>query len=371
MKLNDNRLLALVRSGLWKTDLPIDLFNQMTETDWKIIFKQSSIQGVMGIAYDGMLPWVSTLNISRNLFLTWSANVEAMEKRYYQQCKALEDITEYYHRFSINTLVLKGIGLSTYYPNPSHREGGDIDIYLFNDFEKGNKKIAELGINVLRGGSINPKHTIFYYHNIPIENHQWFLSHDFVFKKNKHIESVITEKIDISQCKELFIRNQKIYVPSTMCNAFYLLGHMSSHIITSGLTLRHLCDWAVFLNKEYAHIDFKLLESYFLKSDFLTSIQIITSLTFEKIGLHENKPLPFQKPSAKMQEIIWNKSILQPLNQKIHLSNLSKKWLKLFERIYTCRKLTNNIFVIKYIIFFLYKRFRRMKTTFSKKHKIG
>jgi hypothetical protein len=49
----------------------------------------------------------------------------------------------------LHTLVLKGIAVSTYYPNPLHREFGDLDCYLFegnpentiiweNCYEKGN-----------------------------------------------------------------------------------------------------------------------------------------------------------------------------------------------------------------------------------------
>jgi hypothetical protein len=56
---------------------------------------------------------------------------------------------------------LKGIAVSSYYPNPLHREFGDLDCYLFeqlgskiiwnNAYEKGNIAAEIVGADVRRG----------------------------------------------------------------------------------------------------------------------------------------------------------------------------------------------------------------------------
>ena len=168
MNINDQRLFSLVRSALWNATLPSDLFMDMRDEDWKIIFKQASKQGLMGIAYDSLRKLPKELQCSSSFCLQWAVNVDAMENRYRKQYNALEQLAAFYAQYDIHILLLKGIGLSSYYPIPSHREGGDIDIYLFGDFEKGNRLMEEEGIAVDQGKAVNPIHSIFYFKGIPI-----------------------------------------------------------------------------------------------------------------------------------------------------------------------------------------------------------
>lgn len=79
---------------------------------------------------------------------------------------------------------MKGVGLSTYYPIPSHREGGDIDIFTYSadhsrksDAEANrlaDRLMEEKGIEVDLEHS--EKHSMFYYKGIPIENHKTFIN---------------------------------------------------------------------------------------------------------------------------------------------------------------------------------------------------
>ena len=365
MNLNDSRLLSLLKSGLWNIPLSMELFENIGEDDWKIIFKQSSNQGVIAIIFDGLMHNIKQLNISKKMLLTWTANVEAIEQRYSHQYKVIENLAEIFHKNNINILIFKGISLSSFYPNPSHREGGDIDIYLFGDFEKGNMIMESMGINVLSGGIINPKHTIFYYQDIPIENHKRFFSNSYALRKNNYLESLIIENVNINQCEKHIIGNQVVYFPSNLWNSYYLLGHMSTHLVNSGLTLRLLCDWAVFLNNYYSQIDFQALKYHFSKTDLYKSIQILTSITFHQIGFSSNKTLPFPKLSEKLEAIILDNYVLHPLNQENSDSkNLFKRYKKtvnLFKRVYISRKLTSNKFIFRYLIYLIFKKIRRIK----------
>lgn len=63
--------------------------------------------------------------------------------------------------------LLKGLGLSIYYPRPEHRECGDIDLWLDN-CDKGNRLIEELGIKI---NYDSEKHAVFHYKGVMVENH--------------------------------------------------------------------------------------------------------------------------------------------------------------------------------------------------------
>jgi len=370
MNINDQRLFCLLRSALWNTTLPIDLFMNMNENEWKIIFKQAVKQGVMGIAYDGFCQLPKTVQIPSSFRLHWAVNVDSMEKRYHKQVETLEKLASFYTKYGVKIMLLKGIGLSNLYPIPSHREGGDIDIFLFGDFNKGNRLMEEKGIKVYQGKSISPKHSIFYYQGIPIENHQYFLSFNDVFRKNKYLERALMEEIQIEHCESFAIGKQEVFLPSPAFNALYVSSHMCTHLIGSGLAVRHLIDWALFLDTNYEQINFKKVYDSFKKANIAIPLQVITSLSLEALGLSDKWQHPFGKTEEKLKRLVLERSILHPLY--VHKPKagksfkiLSFKILRLKERFYLCTKLVGNVFAFKYVLYILKKRLLQPQKIFK------
>ena len=364
MNLNDKRLLALTQSGLWNTSLPIHLFENTRKIDWDIIFKSSSKQGVMGVAYDGLMHNIEELKIEKKILYAWAANVEAMELRYQKQYQTAKNLLEIYNHHQLHVLILKGIGLSIYYPSPSHREGGDIDIYLFDDFEKGNQIIEQKGIKVLRGDSVNPKHTVFNFQHTLIENHEWFLTDNPYLRKNKYLETQLKKHIHLTFCEQSNIGNQVVYYPSPTFNAYYLAAHMSSHLLTSNVSLRHLCDWALFVDKHYHQIDFEEVTYHFKKTDLYKAYQVLTSLTNRYLMPHNFKPIPVEKISEKIENIVWNKKTLQPSEKLISQNNYkkyAKKWREFLKNLFVLKKLTNTMFVFRFLVSITYKHVSRKR----------
>lgn len=370
MNINDERLFSLVRSALWNTTLSSNLFMDVREEDWKIIFKQASKQGLMGIAYDGLGKLDKELQCSASFYLQWAVNVNAMEKRYRKQYNVLEQLATFYAQYDIHILLLKGIGLSSYYPIPSHREGGDIDIFLFGDFEKGNRLMEGEGITVDQGKTINPIHSIFYFQGIPIENHQFFLSVQGVYKKNKLSESILMNHANITQCESLSIGKQHVFLPSPTFNAIYVSTHMITHMIGSGVSIRHLIDWAVFLDKFYDEIDFQKVYKVFEQVNLAVPLQAITFIALEYIGLSKKKAHPFPLPTEKIKQLVMERCILHPLYE--NKPNLNKplkvllfKILRLKEKYSINKKLVGNVFAFESIFYILSKRIRQPKIFFK------
>ena len=88
-----------------------------------------------------------------------------------------------YATHGIRTVQLKGVGLSALYPVPSHREGGDLDIYTFSaDASKLTDGQANaLADELMRRQGIDVKmrsykHSNFRYRDVPVESHKCFLN---------------------------------------------------------------------------------------------------------------------------------------------------------------------------------------------------
>jgi hypothetical protein len=128
----EEMLFALLRSSLHGGEVEHSYFQGATPDDWKQCYHLSVKQGVMALSWDGVVRLPRELQPPLAIKISWAANVEAYEKRYMKYCKTAVELSGFYSQHGIKTVVLKGVGLSTLYPIPHHREGGDIDIYTYS-----------------------------------------------------------------------------------------------------------------------------------------------------------------------------------------------------------------------------------------------
>ena len=251
MRKSEEMLFALLRASLHEQETETLFFVDTTETDWNDCFQLAKTQGVMALAWDGVLRLPIQLHPNMELKLQWGIKVEHLERKYQRYCKAATEITELYKQHDIATLHLKGVGLSTLYPIPSHREGGDIDIYTYSS----NKNISDNEANALadtlmiqQGLDIDfkktPKHSNFCYKGIPVENHKTFLN-VHTYQIAKQMEEVLKVQMNPQPVQ---LGAEEILIPSADFNTLFVFFHAAQHL-GSGFSIHHLCDWAVLVNR--------------------------------------------------------------------------------------------------------------------------
>ena len=249
MQIVEQMLFALLRASLHNRQIETSFFKGVSDKDWECCFRLAKSQGVMALAWDGILKLPSSLQPPLELKLQWGIKVEAQEKKYQRYCHTIHELTSFYQEHQIATLQLKGVGLSTLYPIPSHREGGDIDIYTYSadknkmsDAEANalaDKLMQQQGIEVDKHSY---KHSNFYYKGIPIENHKSFLNVKDIQ------EAIAADKILQHELNPhtVALKEGKVQIPSLTFNALFIAFHALQHY-GSGIALHHLCDWAVIL----------------------------------------------------------------------------------------------------------------------------
>jgi len=247
-----NTLFSLLKTSLCFSNR--EAFSVIPEDiDWDSLINLAARQGVLCVARDGL---VQMPGISRELHIRWELSVQKLEARNKRQRAVIKELVALFRENCIEMLLLKGIGLSELYPIPNHRECGDIDIFLFGDYEKGNKVIEELRIEVEKDGS---KHSKFFFKGVPVENHKTFLNVEYTqADKNleKHLNKVLLEQgFDTITIEDIPVR-----IPTPDFTAIFLSRHDITHFVASGLVLRHFCDLALFFEKNSARINFANFE---------------------------------------------------------------------------------------------------------------
>ena len=249
MNRSEQMLFALLRASLHEREAELTFFQGATADDWKQCHQIAVAQGVMALAWGGVLRLSKELQPPISLKLTWAMAVERYEAKYLRYCKTVDELSTFYAAHGIATIQLKGVGFSTYYPVPSHREGGDIDIYTYS---ADTSKLSDTEANRLadtlmeqQGIEVDhhsPKHSNFYYKGIPIENHRTFVNVTSIK------EAVLAEKILQRELKPRMVEltEGKVQIPSPAFNALFIAFHALQHY-GNGIALHHLCDWAMIL----------------------------------------------------------------------------------------------------------------------------
>ena len=112
------RLFALVRATLRNRMDDASLFEGTDAAQWREIYDLSSVQGVLAQAWDGMQLLPEAMRPPRALRLQWAVNVERIEKVYRRQERAIARLAAFYREHAIPMMLLKGYGLSLFYPVP-------------------------------------------------------------------------------------------------------------------------------------------------------------------------------------------------------------------------------------------------------------
>ena len=107
--------------------------------DWDALFNLSVRQCVPALVLDGLQrlygaaghPDNARMSAEGRLCkLRWAGLVMKMEQQYALHWRTVAELAAFYEGEGIGLMLLKGIGLSLYWPRPDHRPVGDIDVFL-------------------------------------------------------------------------------------------------------------------------------------------------------------------------------------------------------------------------------------------------
>lgn len=335
-------------------DIPEDL-------DWNSLVNLAARQGVLCVARDGL---GQMEGLSRELLIRWELSVQKLEARNKRQRAVIKELVALFRENGIEILLLKGIGLSELYPDPNHRECGDIDIFLFGDYEKGNKVIEDLGIEVEREGS---KHSKFYFKGVPVENHKTFLNVGYT-QTDKNLEKHLHKILYEQGFDSIVIDDTQVRIPTPDFTAIFLSRHDITHFLASGLVLRHFCDLALFFKKNSERIDFANFEKVMREEGQFNLISSFLAIGHLHLGLPQESIPEFltdrQKVGALsalvLEDTFYNKY------KSVDKDTLEKMWVprrKLFGLILFFRSkwkydsIGNGLF-LKSLLFRVYQNFQ-------------
>lgn len=254
-KLYTNLLFSSLRGALLGGEVDVSIYQALKEDEWQQFYALSAKHGVLAIIYDVISQLPTDAQPPRRLKLQWALSAETIINRARKQQETINSLAALMDSISVPFAVLKGISFASYYPNPLLRECGDCDAYMFGEHTKAEKFLQSKGINLQKE---DYKHSHFTYKGLLVENHRYCTKVREGRKALRYEQEMYRYLYDKNK-RRYISEDSKIILPCDEFNILMYLRHTSVHFLTEGITLRHLCDWYMILNKAAGRVDWGVL----------------------------------------------------------------------------------------------------------------
>lgn len=192
----------------------------------------------------------------------------------------------------IEHTIIKGVASAKYYPEPFLRIMGDTDV-IVKDTEKAKEILENNGYELVRE-SDELWHIEYRKNYMTVELHHTIHG---IPQGNIEVENLFSDMYEQTETYQTVFGD--VTVPSHFHNGLIMLLHMHAHFNSSGFGLRHLCDWAVFVNS-FTEEDFVKTFKEKLKAVGLWRFACLLSQTSGYIGLEQKEWMGKDETIAQM-----------------------------------------------------------------------
>lgn len=234
--LTNTTLLNLLSNALFGTPIEIP-----DDVDWQEVYQESVAQSVSALAF-------SILNkeiLPNDVSTVWEENTYQIMMSNMQVDADHAKLHEILSSSKIPYVILKGNVSASYYPDPMLRAMGDVDFLI----EK--KDIGKVDLLLRKNGfeaqQSNHECERAYHKGISIWELHWEVNGVPGGEVGKTIHIYLKDMIE--KAEPATLTNGEYLSPTPFHHGLVMLLHVARHMITGGIGLRHLCDWAVFIDR--------------------------------------------------------------------------------------------------------------------------
>lgn len=214
-----------------------DVFSRApSDSEWVDLYREALKQCVSSILLEGIERLPVEQKPSRLLLLRWIGMVQMNENTYMLQCERGKELTKRFGEQGYKSCVLKGIGLAQLYPIPSHRQSGDIDLWVDCERKELMKWLkSQCATEHVLWHHVDAK----FFDDVSTEIHyqpSWLYNPFYNKRLQKWFENQKTE--------QMLVNADLIFAyPTVRFNAVYALVHVYHHLLDEGIGIRHVVDY--------------------------------------------------------------------------------------------------------------------------------
>ena len=187
----------------------------------------------------------------------------------------------------IQPVLMKGLGLAQYYPEPSMRQWGDIDLFVGKEqYHPACAVMRETFPDALKFDEEldHYKHYNLIADGVSIEIHRVSvaLTHPRDIRRYERME-----RFGMAKGEELEVSGLEVRVPEVTFNVLMVFLHSWEHMLSGGANIRQLCDLALMLHHERERIDRVRLKRWLRELRLTEPWQLYMWILKEYLGLED------------------------------------------------------------------------------------
>ena len=269
-------ILALTASALFQAPVSIP-----KETDWRAVFEEAAQQSILPIIFTAAEPYLPAADLPE--WRRRSGHTLAKNMRTEWEHIELHGLMT---ARDIPYVVLKGSASAAYYPEPLLRIMGDVDFLVPPaELKKAGRALESAGFALIE----NREHTFHAVYSRTMARcptSTWEMHWAPTGLPDNAAGEIIRELLsDVLERAELHSTPGGSYrVPSAFHHGLILLLHTAGHMTSTGIGLRHLCDWAVFENSLSDETFTDLFEEKLRAAGLWQFARILTAVSAKYLG---------------------------------------------------------------------------------------
>lgn len=281
--------LNLLRGGLGGSLTSAGAMQLPTQVDWPAIYRLARQQAVIALVWDGaqQLPkeMKMPVEVGRRFFMDTLRTEQAARRLNALLATTLTDAK----LLHIPVAILKGQGYAALYPNPLHRQPGDIDLFSGANWQRLQR---EMPAAYERDNGPAYFHDKLHRDGILIENHRVPAELNWPAHR-RHFQAMVDRWFPAG-IRWRTGQGTAIPVPPPWFELVHGVVHFAQHLTGGGVGLRQLCDWVVLMRAYRDEVDGDKLQALLHSIGLLRIAGAMTRLGIDWLGLErENALVPF------------------------------------------------------------------------------
>jgi hypothetical protein len=208
--------------------------------DWEALYEEAKEHQVHTLLYPIISDLCSDYKPADSIISLWQMETLKAATGQVQHMEKIKELLSEFHQKAIPVVILKGLILRDYYPQPELRTMSDSDILIRKiDLKRVKSILLEHGY---KEGDTSYKHQIFlheYYLNIEV--------HSTLFDHNKSSAAAQLSDTFMKNADKAFFYGSQVLILPPDEQILHLLMHTADHLLNTGFGLRQLCDLILFI----------------------------------------------------------------------------------------------------------------------------
>ena len=245
---------------------------------------------------------------------------------------------------NIHPVLLKGIALAQYYPQPHLRQWGDIDLYVGQKQYHQACKVLDATFPDADHPAVDDeerKHYNYVFRNTVLELHR--ISMGFHHPQDRRFYERLEEQYLTKDGPSFELNEVKITTPEDTFNVFFTFLHAWHHFTETGMNMKQLCDIAVLLHEKRDVLDRVRLKEMLAKLCLIEVWQLIMYILVQHLGMPKDEAPLYMENCKKRGELLFERILKEGSSRKyeihdIQLGFFRRKWLTIQMRLSNSRR---------------------------------